>query len=211
MSDLRHPNIIQFLGLCFLQDHPLPLLVTEKLRGNLHSLLETVPNIPLLLKRSLLEDIARGLHYLHNFKPSIIHRDLTARNVVYTSSLVAKIADVSNTRLVNLRPRQLARMRGTLVYMPPEASRQNSPKLDIFSFGHLALFVLAQVCKVQHIVLIMLRCLDSIPCRSSLRTFLNLIIAVRKVVGLCIILKLSAVGNTSNMWREHYPIILYWA
>jgi serine/threonine protein kinase len=53
---------------------------------------------------------------------------------------------------VNLQPGQLARtlsqLPGTLVYMPPEALSSSSrygPSLDIFSFGHLALFTLLQV------------------------------------------------------------------
>ena len=153
LCSLRHPNVIQVLGICFSHDHPLPMLVTEKLEGNLHSLLETVPNIPLILKRSLLEDIARGLHYLHTYSPTIIHGDLTATNVLYTSSLVAKITDTSNAHLVRhhfhsqsgnqaQRPPMLDR---TLEYMPPETGDQRSPKFDIFSFGHLALWIMNQV------------------------------------------------------------------
>ena len=104
MSNLRHPNITQFMGVCFLPDCQLPVLVMEKLDGNLDDLLETVPNIPLVLKRSMLEDVARGLQYLHQRNPKIIHRDLTAKNVLLTSSFVAKITDLGNSRIVNLQP-----------------------------------------------------------------------------------------------------------
>ena len=152
MSNLRHPNIVQFLGICFMQDTFLPLLVMEKLEESLHDLLDSVPNIPLILKRSMLEDIVRGLHYLHVHDPIIIHRDLTAKNVLLTSSLVAKISDLGNSRMVRLQPGQLvqtlSRYPGTLVYMPPEAldaSARYGPSLDMFSFGHLALFTLTQV------------------------------------------------------------------
>ena len=81
MSDLRHPNITLFLGVCFLPNCQLPVLVMERLEGNLDDLLETVPNIPLVLKQSMLEDVAKGLLYLHKHNPQIIHRDLTAKNV----------------------------------------------------------------------------------------------------------------------------------
>ena len=47
MSDLRHPNITQFLGVCFLPNCPLPVLVMEKLEGSLDDLLEAVPDISL--------------------------------------------------------------------------------------------------------------------------------------------------------------------
>ena len=152
MSDLRHPNITQFLGVCFLPNCQLPVLVMERLDGSLDDLLETVPNIPLALKRSILEDVARGLLYLHTHDHQIIHRDLTAKNVLLTSSLVAKITDLGNSRIVNLQPGQLAqtlsRLPGTLVYMPPEAltaASRYGPSLDVFSFGHLVLFTLTQV------------------------------------------------------------------
>ena len=150
MSCLRHPNIVQFLGVCF---SPLPMLVTEKLEGNLRDLLETVQNIPLILKWSLLEDIARGLHYLHTYNPVIIHGDLTARNVLYTSSLTGKIADVCNSQFtITLRdlcqkPDQQPIPAVVLGYMPPnsESNHQQSPTFDVFSFGHLALWTLTQV------------------------------------------------------------------
>ena len=152
MSDLRHPNITQFLGLCFLPNCQLPVLVMEKLDGSLDDLLESVPNIPLALKRSMLEDVARGLLYLHNHDPQIIHRDLTAKNVLLTPSLAAKITDFGNSRIVNIQPGQLAqtlsRNPGTLVYMPPEALAdvaRYGPSMDIFSFGHLGIFVGLQV------------------------------------------------------------------
>ena len=81
---------------------------------------------------------------VHAHDPQIIHRDLTAKNVLLTSSLVAKITDLGNSRIVTLQPGQLARtlsrLPGTLAYMPPEAlssSARYGPSLDIFSFGHL--------------------------------------------------------------------------
>lgn len=155
MADMRHPHIVQFLGLCYLEGSTPPVLVMEQLDSNLDNLLETTPSIPLTLKQSLLTDVARGLLYLHTRDPPVVHRDLSARNVLLTSSLVAKISDLGNARLVNLQPGQLARtlthLPGTTVYMAPEAFDEGSrygPQLDIFSFGHLTLFTLTQVRKV---------------------------------------------------------------
>ena len=65
---------------------------------------------------------------------------------------MAKITDFGNSRLANIQPGQLAqtlsRNPGTMVYMPPEALTavaRYGPSLDIFSFGHLGLFVGLQV------------------------------------------------------------------
>ena len=153
---LAPSNVTLFIGVCFLPNCQLPLLVMERLDGSLDDLLETVPNIPLALKRSFLEDTARGLLYLHKHEPQIIHRDLTAKNVLLTSSLVAKITDLGNSRIVNIQPGQLAqtlsRNPGTLVYMPPEAltaASRYGPSLDVFSFGHLGIFVGLQVSQIN--------------------------------------------------------------
>ena len=153
LCNLHHPNIVQFLGVCL--NHTIPqsplLLVFEKLEGGVKSLLESVPNVPMILKHSLLEDTARGLHYLHTLNPIILHGDLTGNNVLYTSSLVAKIADVSNYQLFDIPgqsedPEQSQSLSDNrCLYMPPEISRRSSSKTDIFSFGHLALCILTQV------------------------------------------------------------------
>jgi serine/threonine protein kinase len=150
MSTLRHPHIVQFLGVCYLPGARLPSLVMERLDTNLHDLLETTPNLPLAVKNSILLDTARGLLYLHSQSPPINHRDLTARNVLLNSAMVAKIADLGVARIVNVQPDQLATMTqgpGNIVYMPPEAMgehTQYNSSLDIFSFGNIALFTLTQ-------------------------------------------------------------------
>ena len=157
LSSLRHPNVVLFLGICFLDTRPpsttdLPVLVMEMLQGSLDHLLDNTPNVPLAKKISILQDVARGLVYLHGCTPAIIHRDLTARNVLLNSAMVAKIADMGNSRLVDIQPGQLAQtmtrgVPGTPVYMPPEAFEvppKYGPKLDMFSFGHLALFTAIQ-------------------------------------------------------------------
>ena len=159
MSSLRHPNITQFLGICFLPGKQLPLLVMELLETSLDDLLEHMPNLPLSLKASVLVDVTNGLLYLHERSPPVVHRDLTSKNVLLTSSLIAKITDMGNSRIINLRPGQMARTLtecpGTLVYMPPEAlddRHRYGPALDIFSFGHLALFTITQVRQVCNLI-----------------------------------------------------------
>ena len=149
LSDLRHPHVIQFLGICWVPDSEYPVLLMELLHGNLHDLLEKTPNIPLYLKVSILQDVARGLIYLHCRNPPVIHRDLNAGNVLLNTEMRAKIADVGNSRVVDVQQAiKLSAIPGCPVYMPPEAF--DSPprydtSLDMFSFGHLALFTATQV------------------------------------------------------------------
>ena len=153
MSQLRHPHIVQFLGVAYLPGSPIPVLLMEKLQTSLDNLLETSPNIPLDVKVYLLTGTAQGVVYLHSHTPPIAHRDLTARNILIDSGLSAKIADLGVARMVNIQPGQLAATMtagpGNNLYMPPEtvqekgATRYNTA-IDIFSFGVVSLFTLTQ-------------------------------------------------------------------
>ena len=153
MSQLRHPHIVQFLGVAYLPGSTIPVLLMEKLQTSLDNLLETSPNIPLDVKVHLLTGTARGVVYLHSHTPPIAHRDLTARNILIDSGLSAKIGDLGVARMVNIQPGQLAATMtagpGNNLYMPPEtvqeegATRYNTA-IDIFSFGVVSLFTLTQ-------------------------------------------------------------------
>lgn len=153
LSKLRHPNIVQFLGLCLEPGSPLPGLVMERLVCSLDDILTKYPPtekgspekaVPLGLKCSILQDVAQGLFFLHSHSPPIVHRDLSARNVLLNSSMEAKLADFGVARIVDASP--MTSNPGTAVYMPPEAMESNSydTSLDVFSFGVLALYTLTQ-------------------------------------------------------------------
>ena len=148
MSTLRHPHIVLFLGICVLPGSRLPALVMERLLTSLHDLLETRPNIPLGLKHSFLYDVAQGLCYLHSRYPPLIHRDLSARNVLLNSAMTAKIADLGVARIVpSLRVATMTKAPGASIYMPPEALEDESRydmTIDIFSLGVVAIFTLTQ-------------------------------------------------------------------
>ncbi len=153
MSQLRHPHIVQFLGVCYLPGAPLPVLLMEKLLTSLDNLLETSPNIPVNLKVYFLVGTSRGLVYLHSHTPPIAHQDLSAKNILVDNGLNAKIADLGVSRIVNVRPGQLAvtmiQMPGIGVYMPPEAGEEEGATryntgIDIFSLGVVSLFTLTQ-------------------------------------------------------------------
>ena len=167
MSTLRHSNIVQFMGVCFFPGSQLPALVMERLLTCLHDLLDPEidpppppdapkPFFPLSLKCSILHNVADGLAYLHERSPPIIHRDLSARNVLLSSDMVAKIVDLGVARMAP-RMRVAATMTkgpGALVYMPPEAIAPSSSKpekskydasIDVFSFGVVTIFTIGEV------------------------------------------------------------------
>ena len=109
MASLRHPNLVQFLGVCFLPDSSeFPVLVMELMGIDLDDFLSKYTQIPLGVKCSILRDIACGLVYLHRHEPPIIHRDLSAKNVLLNSAMVAKITDLGVARLLDVSPSHLS-------------------------------------------------------------------------------------------------------
>ena len=153
MSSVRHPNVVQFLGLHMFPSCSYPTLVMEQLAMSLEDLLnesdQKKEDIPLSLKVSILSDTAKGLVYLHNHNPQIIHRDLTSRNVLLTLSMQAKITDLGNALIIDSHTvaQTMTQTPGTAVYMPPEAVQSQArydSAIDMFSYGHLALYVIIQ-------------------------------------------------------------------
>ena len=154
MVKLEHPNVVAYKGVYFQPDAMLPLLVMERMMTSLHDYLRKSANsgLPVERKVSFLLGTASGLEYLHSHTPAIIHRDLTAKNVLLDSKLKAKIADFGNSRIMELRSpsdhETMTNEPGTLAYMPPEAmgggDKKYGPSLDVFSFGHMSLFTVIQ-------------------------------------------------------------------
>ena len=143
LSQVRHPNVVQFLGVYFQQGVPAPILVMEFLPTNLTSCIDRYGILPKEISYSILHDVALGLCYLHSQVPPIIHRDLSSNNVLLASNMTAKISDLGVARILNLTPLQVSRMTetpGTLAYMPPEvmiANPKYDTSIDEFSYGTL--------------------------------------------------------------------------
>ena len=144
LSQLRHPNIVQFLGVHFNEGSPIPVLIMERLHSTLAACIDRYDKLPDECYYSVLRDVGVGLQYLHGHIPSpIIHRDLTANNVLLTPDLTAKISDLGVAKILNLSPARMTQMTtcpGTPSYMPPEALVARpiySTKMDVFAFGNL--------------------------------------------------------------------------
>ena len=151
LSKLRHPNVVQFVGVHYGRSANDLSLIMECLHTDLAKfLLDYTGEIPLSIKLSILLDVSYGLLYFHSHTPPIIHRDLSANNILLTIDLRAKIADLGVAKLLDIQTQvafSQTKAPGSLHYMPPEALEEvpaYNCKLDIFSFGHLTLYVAAQ-------------------------------------------------------------------
>jgi hypothetical protein len=148
LSQVRHPNLVQFLGVFFQQGDYIPILVMEYLPLNLDQCIEK-HNLPSDVRCSILHDVALGLHYLHSQPSPIIHRDLSSNNVLLTSNIRAKISDLGVARILNFSPQKvthLTKAPGTPAFMPPEvmiADPKYDTSVDVFSYGILMIHILS--------------------------------------------------------------------
>ena len=152
LSQVRHPHVVQFIGVHFKQGSRLPVLVMERLDSTLTDCLERCGKLPDEVSYSVIRDIAVGLRYLHGYSPNpIVHRDLTANNILLTSDIKAKISDLGVAKILNLNPARMVQMTtcpGTPSYMPPEALVTKpiyTTKVDVFSYGNLLTHVFSGV------------------------------------------------------------------
>ncbi|KAL9374975.1 hypothetical protein Peur_031854 [Populus x canadensis] len=137
MKRVRHPNVVLFMGA--VTRAPNLSIVTEFLpRGSLYRLLHR-PNSQLDERRRLRMafDAARGMNYLHNCTPMIVHRDLKSPNLLVDKNWVVKVCDFGLSRMKHSTFLSSRSTAGTAEWMAPEVLR-NEPsdeKCDVYSFG----------------------------------------------------------------------------
>jgi len=148
LSEIRHPNIVQYLGLYQDPETQQQVLLMELMDDNLTRFLEQSREpLPYHTQVNICQDVALALAYLHS--NDIIHRDLSSNNVLLIGAgNRAKITDFGMAKFFNqtsMTP--LTMCPGTEVYMSPEAL-DNPPvytkKLDTFSFGVLAIQIITR-------------------------------------------------------------------
>ena len=146
LSNLRHPCIVQFLGLVREPRNLRPILLMELMDESLTKFLErTAAPLPYHVQVNLIHDTALALAYLHSNR--IIHRDLSSNNVLLLAGSRAKVTDFGMSRMVDVNPRTtpFTQCPGTPAFMAPEAllaTPHYSDKLDVFSAGVLAIQVM---------------------------------------------------------------------
>ncbi len=148
-SKLRHPGVVQFLGVHMDRRSRLPVLVMEKMDTSLRTYLEdhSKEQFPLHQKTFVLRQVTQALAYLHSQNPPLVHHDLSPNNVLLNAvSFVTKVSDFGMSRAIN--PSALTRkssIKGTLAFMAPEALHdppRYNEKLDVFSFGNVVISTL---------------------------------------------------------------------
>ena len=135
-SKLHHPNIVHILGVCYHYNNPIKLM--ELMELHLASALYKF-EMPMYVKLEILQDVSRGLDYLHTRNPPIVHSYLTMEVILLTAHLVAKIGGF--TFSIEMAPeseRLLERITDNEIL---KSSLYCGPSFDICSFGWI-------ICKV---------------------------------------------------------------
>lgn len=143
---LRHPNILQFLGVSFPQTSILPVVVTERLDFTLSQCLSRFTKLPEYLRFSILLDVAQGLHYMHDSSPPLAHGEVDASNIFLTSNLQAKLSYPPIYKIFGsehtIRVASGAHHSSAFAGIANNNGGTGSCKDDVFAFGELMTHVL---------------------------------------------------------------------
>ena len=149
LSEIRHPNIVQYLGMVYDRETGLPVLLMELMDESLTHFLERSDTpLPYHVQVDISHDIALALAYLHS--NDIIHRDLSSNNVLLIRpGYRAKVTDFGMSKFTEMHPHMtpLTKCPGTQAYMAPEALQEESlytAKLDIFQAGVLMVQIITR-------------------------------------------------------------------
>ena len=142
LSEIRHPNIVQYLGVAHDGETGLPVLLMELMDDSLtHFLEQSEEPLAYHVQVNISHDIALAVAFLH--LNHIVHRDLSSNNVLLIGAgSRAKVTDFGMSKLTELNPRMtgLTKCPGTPAYMSPEAMFDPpvyTEKLDCFQAGVL--------------------------------------------------------------------------
>ena len=148
ISKIRHPNIVQYLGIHRDEESNMPVLLMELLDDNLTNFLNNqIFPLSFLLEVNICHDISLAVAYLHS--NNIIHRDLSSNNVLLVGNAArAKVVDFGVAKLNDNSKKCITQIPGTEVYMAPEIIKNNpecSDKVDCYSVGVLIVQILTRL------------------------------------------------------------------
>lgn len=144
---LRHPNILSCMG--FVETEGLgeygAMVSPWCKNGNALDYLERKP--PSSQRVKMVLDVARGLRYLHEFNPTIVHGDLKPANVLIDDTYEAKLCDFGLIRLIqedesSTGMTTTSAHTGTaryLAYELVESDQMPTPASDVYALGCIGL------------------------------------------------------------------------
>ena len=102
----------------------------------------TQPALDWLVRKRIALGAARGLAYLHDHDPKIIHRNVKAANIQLDEEFEAVVGDFGLAKLMNCEDTHVTTaVRGTIGHIAPDylSTGKLSEKTDVFGYGMMLL------------------------------------------------------------------------
>ncbi|KZT54926.1 kinase-like protein [Calocera cornea HHB12733] len=158
---MRHPNILEFYGVCERAPDDLALVSPWMEFGNVREYLQMYPNAK---RAPLVLDVAQALAYMHSLHPPIVHGNLLPGNILVRPTGQACLAGFATAGFLRDPDAHLIdfdRYTGSPRFMAPELIfteeygktqiQSFTPASDVYSFGMVAYVLYSDRVPFHHI------------------------------------------------------------
>lgn len=145
MDKIRHPNLISIMGICFTESYFYIVMEYFKSQNLAAFILKRDKALDYAVKKnenySIVSQICTAITFLHEFTPTILHKDIKPENILINNFLMIKICDFGLSKLCDgssaLETTVGQYFRGTPIYICHRKLFLNIHKvLHILMYGH---------------------------------------------------------------------------
>lgn len=143
LSQLNHPNVIKTYGIFLSDEENPPSILLEYCPSDIFNAVKDkkLSKSDIVLAVFQIAQAMKYIHFMH-----IIHRDLKPSNILIAVDGTIKISDFGISKIMSSEEQftSMTGSIGTLFFMAPEVcnNEEYNEKVDVFSFGVLAYFML---------------------------------------------------------------------
>jgi serine/threonine protein kinase len=134
VNTLSHENIIHYID-CY-KDNDKIVILSEFIEGKSLDKILNDTYLDTNAKIKILHDIAKGMYFLHNLKPSIIHRDLTALSIMINQA--THNAKVNDYIIFNILSNESITDKIDTIHLNAyQIKEREDMKGDVYNFGNI--------------------------------------------------------------------------